>query len=90
MERHDFCKPCRMTVLLLKPASESRPFGEWDDHDFDVLADGAVVGRIVKTKLAPEGQPWMWVLSFLHHEGRTPTLGVAETREAATAALRRK
>ena len=32
--------------LVLKRASASRPSGEWTDDDFDVLADGAVVGRI--------------------------------------------
>jgi hypothetical protein len=34
--------------LTLKRASASRPSGEWNDDDFDVLADGAVVGRILK------------------------------------------
>jgi hypothetical protein len=34
--------------LVLKRASASRPSGEWNDDDFDVLADGAVVGRIFK------------------------------------------
>src|SRR5262249_47662583 len=33
--------------LLLKRAAASRPSGEWNDDDYDVLADGAVVGRIV-------------------------------------------
>jgi hypothetical protein len=33
--------------LILKRASASRPSGQWNDDDFDVLADGAVVGRIV-------------------------------------------
>src|SRR5262245_43058697 len=28
--------------------SASRPCGEWNDDDFDVLADGVVVGRILK------------------------------------------
>jgi len=32
--------------LILKRASASCPSGEWDDDDFDVLADGVVVGRI--------------------------------------------
>ena len=32
--------------LVLKRASASRPSGEWKDDDFDVLADGALVGRI--------------------------------------------
>ena len=32
--------------LILKRASASHPSGEWGDDDFDVLADGLVVGRI--------------------------------------------
>ena len=30
----------------LKRASASRPSGEWNDDDYDVLADGVVVGRM--------------------------------------------
>jgi hypothetical protein len=37
--------------LILKRASASRPSGEWDDDDYDVLADGVVVGRIMETQL---------------------------------------
>ena len=33
---------------ILKRASASRPSGEWNDDDYDVLAEGAVVGRILK------------------------------------------
>src|SRR5437868_2027008 len=36
------------------------PLGDWNDDDFDVLADGVVVGRIFKANAAPLGQPWMW------------------------------
>ena len=32
--------------LILKHASASSTSGEWRDDDFDVLADGEVVGRI--------------------------------------------
>src|SRR6516225_9573416 len=58
--------------LVLKRASASRPSGEWNDDDFDVLADGAVIGRIFRVYAAPEGTPWMWTLAFRHHEDRTP------------------
>jgi len=34
--------------LILKRASASRPSGEWNEDDYDVVADGAVVGRIMK------------------------------------------
>jgi hypothetical protein len=42
----------------LKRASASRPSGEWNDDDYDVLADGAVVGCIFKANAAPLGAPW--------------------------------
>jgi hypothetical protein len=35
-----------MTQMIFKRASASRPSGEWNDDDYDVLADGVVVGRI--------------------------------------------
>ena len=38
--------------LTLKRASASRPSGDWNDDDFDVLADGVVVGRIMKAAAA--------------------------------------
>jgi len=78
-----------MTALLLKPASASRPSGEWndDDYDYDVLADGVVVGRIFNSNAGPVGSPWMWTLAFGHHEDRTPTHGYEPTREAAMAAF---
>jgi hypothetical protein len=52
--------------LTLKCASASRPSGEWDDDDYDVLADGAVVGRIMKAAAAPVGLQWMWTLAIGH------------------------
>jgi len=73
--------------LILKPASTSRPSGQWSDDDFDVLAEGVVVGRIFKVRRLAGRTPWMWTLAFGHHEDRTPTHGYAETREAAMAAL---
>ena len=57
-----------MAGLILKRASASRPSGEWNEDDFDVLADGAVVGCIFKANAAPVGTPWMWTLAFGHHE----------------------
>jgi hypothetical protein len=66
-----------MIALLLKRASASRPSGEWNGDDYDVLADGAVVGRIFKANAAPVGSPWMWTLAFGHHEDRSPTHGCA-------------
>jgi hypothetical protein len=51
-----------------------------------VLADGAVVGRILHAAAAPVGSPWMWTLIFDYHEDRSPTHGYEVTREAAMAA----
>jgi hypothetical protein len=73
--------------LILKRASASRKSGEWKEDDFDVLASGVVVGRIVKAAASPVGTPWLWTLGFGHHEDRTPTHGYKATREAAMAAF---
>jgi hypothetical protein len=72
---------------LLKRAALSRPSGEWNDDDYDVLADGVVVGRIFKANAALVGTPWMWTLAFGHHEDRTPTHGYEPMREAAMTAF---
>jgi hypothetical protein len=76
-----------LVQLLLKRASASRPSGEWSDDDYDVLADGVVVGRIMRAAAAPVGSSWMWTLLFEHHQGRTPTHGYEPTREEAMAAF---
>ena len=76
-----------MDQLILKRASASRPSGQWSDDDYDVLADGEVVGRIFKANAAPVGSSWMWTLIFPHHEGRSPTHGYEATREDTMAAF---
>jgi hypothetical protein len=52
-----------------------------------VLADGVVVGRIMKAATAPVDKPWLWALVFGHHEDRMPTHGYEATRENAMAAF---
>jgi hypothetical protein len=56
--------------LILRRASASRSPGEWNDDDFDVLANGEVVGRIFKANAAPVGSPWVWTLAFGYHRDR--------------------
>jgi hypothetical protein len=41
-----------MDQLILKHASASRSSGEWSNDDYDVLCEGAVVGRIMKAAAA--------------------------------------
>ena len=50
--------------LILKRASASRPSGEWNDDDFDVLRNGVMVGRIMKAAASPVGSPWLWTYGF--------------------------
>ena len=73
--------------LILKRASASRPSGDWSEDDYDVLAEGVIVGRIVRAILAPSGSPWFWTLAYGYHHERRPTHGYAATREAAMAAF---
>jgi hypothetical protein len=42
-----------------KSASAFRPSGDWNDDDFDVLADGVVVGRIMKVIPIIGRCPWV-------------------------------
>jgi len=52
-----------------------------------VLADGIVVGRIMRAIIAPVESSWFWTLAYGYHHGRRPTHGYAATREAAMAAF---
>jgi hypothetical protein len=70
--------------LTLKRASNRS--GKERDDDYEVLAEGVVVGRIFKVRLGGR-TPWMWTLVVGHHEDRTPTHGYEATREAAMAAF---
>ncbi len=78
-----------MDQLILNRASASRPSGEWNHDDYDVLADGVVVGRIFNAAASPVGTPWMWTLAYGYHEDRNPMHGYEPTREAAMAAFAR-
>jgi hypothetical protein len=51
-----------------------------------VLADGRVVGRIMKAAAAPVGASWLWSYGFEPLE-RQPAHGYAATREAAMVAF---
>jgi len=70
-----------------KKSAAANLSGERSEDDYDVLADGLVVGRILKAAAAPIGTPWLWTLAYGHHEDRTPIYGYEATREAAMAAF---
>jgi hypothetical protein len=60
--------------LILKRASASRPSGEWNDDDYDVLADGVVVGRILRCRIASgigvDVDAWLWLSRGSHADSR--------------------
>jgi len=64
-----------------KRASTSRSSGEWNEDNYDVLADGVVARRIMKAIAAPAGSPWMWTMLFDYR------WGYEATREHAMAAF---
>jgi hypothetical protein len=76
--------PMEKHYLTLKCAPTSGR--EWEDDDYDVLADGEIVGRIFNAGVSL-AKPWMWTLDIGHQEHRSPTHGYAATREAAIAAF---
>jgi hypothetical protein len=79
--------------LILKRASASRPSGVWKDEDYDVLADGKVVGRIYEegSRFGPPELWWGWSITAIVlaipnvTNGHAPTLDEAKAkfREAA-------
>jgi hypothetical protein len=74
-------------VLFLKRASASRPSGKWSDDDYDVVCEGAVVGRIFNAAASPVGTPWMWTLAFGHTKTAHQRMALPRTRKAAMAAF---
>jgi hypothetical protein len=76
-------------TLILKRAKLSRSSGQWQDEDYDVLADGNVVGRILESgsRFDPPDLRWFWSVMVVP---ATPgvTNGTAATREEAMAKFR--
>jgi hypothetical protein len=59
-----------MTSLILKRASASRPDGQWKDEDYDVFADGKVVGRIYEDAHLSTPPELGWFLVYHQQEGQ--------------------
>src|SRR5215813_11919836 len=76
-----------MTGLVLKRAKFSRPSGQWQDEDYDVLADGKVVGCIYER--GGIGEPpelrWFWSVTAVVPAIPHVTNGHASTRKEAMA-----
>jgi hypothetical protein len=65
-----------MTDLLLQPTG--------DPDDYEVAADGQIVGRVVLLAGA-----WSWAIDTAFREGRHPAFGFESTRDAALQAFTR-
>jgi hypothetical protein len=80
-----------MTSLTLKRAKLSRSSGQWQDEDYDVLADGKVVGRIYEDASAstPPELRWFWsITEIVVPATRGVTNGTAATLDEAKAKFR--
>lgn len=68
-----------------------RPPGPGDvpsEVDFDVLAEGEVVGRLMVAELSSGlGTVWLWTIDLSHRDRRFPNHGYEATREAAMQAF---
>jgi hypothetical protein len=76
--------------LILKRGKFSRSSGQWSDEDYDVLADGKVVGRILESgsRFDPPDLLWTWSITSIWPATRGVTNGTAATREEAMAKFR--
>jgi hypothetical protein len=78
-----------LAQLNLKRAKCSRPFGQWQDEDYDVLADGKCVGRILERDTSgPPDLRWLWSITSIWPARKGVTNGTAATREEAIAKFR--
>ena len=77
-------------TLILKRAKLSRPSGQWQDEDYDVLADGKVVGRIYEDGSAstPPDMRWFWSITAIVPAVPNVTNGHAATLDEAKAKFR--
>jgi hypothetical protein len=76
-----------VTTFTLKRANASRPSGQWSDEDYDVLADGKVVGRIYQDATAAlPALRWFWSVTAIVPaipnvtNGHAPTLDEAKVK----------
>jgi hypothetical protein len=78
-----------MTALILKRARASRSSGEWKDEDYDVLADGKVIGRILEegSRFGPPELRWGWSITAIV-PASPATHGAGATLEEAKAKFR--
>jgi hypothetical protein len=60
-----------MTELSLKQCGRRR------DDPYDVIAGGAVIGRIMYFSATPSELPWAWTIAPGYQEGRSTTHGHA-------------
>ena len=77
-------------TLILKRAKFSRPSSQWQDEDYDVFADGKVIGRIYEDASAstPPDMRWFWSVTAIVPAIPHVTNGHARTREEAMAKFR--
>jgi hypothetical protein len=78
-------------ALILKRGKFSRSSGQWKDEDYDVLAHGKVIGRILEegSRFGPPELRWGWSL-FIVPARLGVTSGTAATREEAMAKFQRE
>jgi hypothetical protein len=79
-----------VTGLVLKRGKLSRPSGQWQDEDYDVLADGKVIGRILEegSRFDPLELRWGWSITEIVPATPGVTNGTAATREEAMVKFR--
>jgi hypothetical protein len=73
-------------MLVLRRKMTSDTSGEWSDEEFDVLNDGALVGRILRSPAASSDRPWRWTINK-QLCGGARNRGDGESLEVAMAGL---
>jgi hypothetical protein len=73
-----------------KRARVSRPSGQWQHEDYDVLADGKVIARIYEQRslFGPPELRWFWSVTAIVPTIPNATNGHAPTLDEAKAKFR--
>jgi hypothetical protein len=78
------------TSFVLKRGKLYRSSGQWQDEDYDVRANGKLVGRLIHAKntSGPPELRWTWSITAIAQAIPGETNGQASTRAEAMAKFR--
>jgi hypothetical protein len=76
-------------MLTLQSTAKHAPTGQWAPDIYDVLDGKRIIGRILRTSLAPQDRPWFWSITDRIRQ-QPEDRGYAATRDDALVEFRKR